>query len=94
MRRRLYESNGKVIGRDRVGIIAGVCSLLAENEVNIMDISQTIMQGYFTMMMMVDISSCRTRFADLSDRLSEKGEELACPSAYSVRIFFEAMHRI
>ena len=48
-----------VVGKDQVGIIAGVCSTLADNRINVLDISQTIMEGYFTMMMVVDLAECR-----------------------------------
>jgi len=83
-----------VIGRDRVGIIAEVCSLLAANSVNVLDISQTIMQDYFTMIMMVDTSACPLSFTDLSAALKAEGEK----TALSIRIMrediFNAMHRI
>ena len=83
-----------VIGKDRVGIIAEVCALLAKNDVNVLDISQTILKGYFTMVMMVDTSGCKMAFAELSKLLQEEGEH----TGLSVRIqredIFEAMHRI
>lgn len=55
-----------VIGKDRIGIIAEVCTLLAENAVNVLDISQTILQDYFTMMMLVDTGKSTAPFAELS----------------------------
>ena len=83
-----------VIGKDHVGIIASVCGLLAENGVNILDISQTILQEYFTMIMLVDTSKCSVSFAELANVLKEKGEE----SCLSIRIqredIFDALHRI
>ncbi|MBR6522063.1 MAG: ACT domain-containing protein [Oscillospiraceae bacterium] len=83
-----------VIGKDRVGIIAEVCALLAKNDVNVLDISQTILKGYFTMVMMVDTSGCKMAFSELSKLLQEEGEH----TGLSVRIqredIFEAMHRI
>ena len=83
-----------VIGKDRVGIIAGVCTLLAESGVNILDISQTIIQQYFTMIMLVDTSGCSLTFDELLKSLRARGEE----EALSIRIqredIFEAMHRI
>ncbi len=83
-----------VIGKDRVGIIAEVCALLAKNDVNVLDISQTILKGYFTMVMMVDTSACKMAFAELAKFLQEEGEH----TGLSVRIqredIFEAMHRI
>lgn len=83
-----------VIGKDRVGIIADVCAVLASNGVNVLDISQTVMQDYFTMIMMVDTSGCTLQFKQLSEILSAEGEK----AALSIRIqrsdIFEAMHRI
>ena len=74
-----------VVGKDQVGIIAGVCNTLAEENINVLDISQTIMQGYFTMMMVVDLSACTTSFDQLSERLGAFGEGGAWPSASSGR---------
>ena len=83
-----------VIGKDRVGIIAGVCSILSEYKVNILDISQTILQEYLTMIMLVDISACTVRFGELAEQLKERGEA----EELSIRIqredIFEAMHRV
>ena len=83
-----------VIGKDRVGIIANVCSLLAENGVNILDISQTILQDYFTMVMLVDTSACSMPFADLSASLKSRGDEQALSIRIQLEAIFEAMHRI
>ena len=58
-----------VIGKDQVGIIAGVCTLLAAQGVNVLDISQTIMQDYFTMIMMVDTAACRTDLPEYPPKL-------------------------
>ena len=83
-----------VIGKDRVGIIAEVCALLAANGVNILDISQTVLQEYFTMIMLVDIGGSNIPFVELSKTLSDSGEE----SGLTVRVqredIFNAMHRI
>ena len=83
-----------VVGKDRVGIIADVCTILAKNGVNILDISQTILQDYFTMMMIVDVSGCTVDFSQLADVLKAHGEE----SGLSIRVqredIFDAMHRI
>jgi len=83
-----------VIGKDQVGIIAGVCSMLAEQNINVLDISQTIMQDYFTMIMMVDTAACPVSFEQLSAML----EEWSANKALSIRIqreeIFNAMHRI
>ena len=83
-----------VLGKDRVGIIASVCQLLSESNVNILDISQTKLQEYFTMIMLVDTADCSLPFAELASALKEKGDA----SGLSIRIqredIFEAMHRI
>lgn len=83
-----------VIGKDRVGIIAEVCAILAKNGVNVMDISQTIMQDYFTMIMMVDTSACPISFADLAKLLADEGEKTGLSIRIQREDIFEAMHRI
>ena len=83
-----------VIGKDKVGIIATVCSLLAENDVNILDISQTILQEYFTMIMMVDTQTSTLRFDELSAALTASGETLGLSIRIQREDIFEAMHRI
>ena len=69
-----------VVGKDRVGIIAGVCVKLAEYNVNVLDISQTVMQGYFTMMMATDVSACNLPLAELVTRMEEEGREMGLRS--------------
>ena len=83
-----------VIGKDRVGIIANVCTLLAQSGVNILDISQTVLQDYFTMIMLVDTSGCPLPFIDLSNALKTRGEEQALSIRIQREDIFEAMHRI
>lgn len=83
-----------VIGKDRKGIIAGVSGLLAEVEANILDISQTILQEYFTMMMLVDLSEMRIDLADLKDRLDRKGDGLGVSIKVQHEDIFQSMHRI
>jgi ACT domain-containing protein len=83
-----------VLGKDRVGIIANVCSLLASNGVNILDISQTVLQEYFTMVMMVDTSGCIAPFAELSDSLKKRGEEQKLSIRIQREDIFQAMHRV
>ena len=83
-----------VIGKDRVGIIANVCTLLAQSGVNILDISQTVLQEYFTMIMLVDTSGCSEPFGELSKALKERGEEQALSIRIQREDIFEAMHRI
>ena len=65
-----------VVGKDQVGIIAKVCSFLAEKQVNILDISQTIIQGYFNMMMIVELSSITEEFGTICEDLDKLGEEI------------------
>jgi ACT domain-containing protein len=83
-----------VIGRGRVGIIAGVSGVLAEAGVNIVDISQTLMQDLFTMIMMVDIGGARIGFDELQSRLAVKGEELGMRIQAQREDVFSYMHRI
>lgn len=83
-----------VVGQDRVGITAGVCTLLAENQVNILDISQTILSGAFTMVMMVDLTAATTDFGTLSIALAEKGKEMGLVIRIQREEIFDAMHRI
>jgi ACT domain-containing protein len=83
-----------VIGRDRVGIIADVCSLLAANGVNVLDISQTVLQEYFTMIMLVDASGCTVPFAELTTLLKTTSESLGLDVRMQREDIFNAMHRI
>ena len=83
-----------VVGKDRIGIIANVCSLLAAEKVNILDISQTVMQGYFTMMMAVDTTKSEIPFAELAKKLDAKGEEMGMSIRLQREDIFEAMHRV
>lgn len=83
-----------VIGKDRVGIIARVSALLAQQNVNILDISQTIMQSFFTMIMLVDIGKAACGFAELKQALSELGEEIGMSVRIQHEDIFNAMHRI
>ncbi len=83
-----------VVGKDRVGIIANVCTLLAEYQVNILDISQTVMEGYFTMMMATDVSACSVPLAELVTRMETVGKEMGLSIRVQREDIFEAMHRI
>jgi ACT domain-containing protein len=83
-----------VIGKDRVGIIAGVSNILAETNVNILDITQTIMQDVFTMITLVEISNCNIPFHDLSERLEKKGVEMGLKIQIQHEDIFNSMHRI
>ena len=83
-----------VIGKDRVGIIAEVCAILAKNDVNVLDISQTVMQGYFTMMMATEISECNIPVAELAKRMEEVGRDMGLSIHVQREDIFQAMHRI
>lgn len=83
-----------VIGKDRVGIIADVCGLLSQSQVNVLDISQTVMQDYFTMIMLVDVAGCTTPFAELVRQLEEEGKALGLTIHAQREDIFNAMHRI
>ena len=83
-----------VVGKDRVGIIANVCTALAGFNVNVLDISQTVMQGYFTMMMATDISASTVPMAQLASELDRLGKEMCLSIRIQREDIFEAMHRI
>ena len=83
-----------VVGQDRVGIIASVCSKLAGYNVNVLDISQTVMQGYFTMMMATDISQCTIPVAELAKQMEKAGVEMGLSIHVQREDIFQAMHRI
>ena len=83
-----------VVGKDRVGIIANVCTKLAEYNVNVLDISQTVMQGYFTMMMATDVSGSTLPLAERCTRMDAVGKEMGLSIRVQREDIFEAMHRI
>ena len=83
-----------IIGSDRVGIIAGIATALAEANVNILDISQSVIREFFTMIMMVDLSGSAVSFDELSERLARKGAELAVRVEIQREEIFKAMHRV
>ena len=83
-----------VIGKDRVGIIADVTALLAQYGVNVLDISQTVLQEYFTMIMLVDAAQCTVPFADLARTLDEAGTQCGLQIRAQRENIFNAMHRI
>lgn len=83
-----------VIGKDQVGIIAGISNILADSNVNILDISQTIMQDVFTMIMLTDLSIARIAFDSLSDTLEAKGQEMGLYVKIQHEDIFNSMHRI
>ena len=83
-----------VTGMDKIGIIANVSAILAENSVNIQDISQTTMQDYFMMYMLVDISKMTAPFNELSEKLAEKGIEIGVEIRIQKDEIFRAMHSV
>lgn len=83
-----------VIGYDKVGIIASVSGILAEAKINILDISQTIMQDMFTMIMLVNIEKCTESFDTIVKRLNDAGEELGMSIRIQHEDVFKSMHRI
>ena len=83
-----------VVGKDQVGIIAKVCTYLADSHINILDISQTILQGYFNMMMIVDASHAGEEFSTLADQLEKLGNEIGVNIKFQHEDIFNKMHRI
>lgn len=83
-----------VVGKDTVGIIAKVCTYLAENQINILDISQTIVQDYFNMMMIVDINKSAKEFGVIADDLTAIGTEIGVQVKMQQEDIFNSMHRI
>ena len=83
-----------VVGKDTVGIIAKVCTYLADNNVNILDISQTIVQDFFNMMMIVDANNASKQFGQLSDVMAELGNEIGVQIKLQSEDIFNIMHRL
>jgi ACT domain-containing protein len=83
-----------VVGKDSVGIIAKVCTYLASNQINILDISQTITGGYFNMMMVVESEEVLKTFPMMVEELAQIGEEIGCIIRAQHEDIFEMMHRI
>ena len=84
-----------VVGKDTVGIIAAVCTYLADNKINILDISQTIVQGYFNMMIIIDVTEPEKPFGVIADELARIGEEkIGVQIRCQKEEIFNLMHRI
>ena len=83
-----------VVSRDTVGLSAKVCPYLAENRINILDISQTIVQGYFNMMMIVDTVGMEKHFGEMAQELHELGNEIGVDIKCQKEEIFDKMHRI
>lgn len=83
-----------VVGKDTTGIIARVCTFLADNQINILDITQTIISGYFTMMMIVDTEKLSKSFTQMAAELEEVGTSIGVQVKCQREEIFEKMHRI
>lgn len=83
-----------VVGKDTVGIIAKVCTYLADNQINVLDISQTIVQDFFNMMMIVDLNTSEKPFDEVSAELAELGNEIGVVIRCQREAIFDMMHRI
>ena len=83
-----------VVGKDTVGIIAKVCTYLADNNINILAISQTIVQDYFNMMMIVDMNNSEKKFGTIADELEEVGKGIGVMIKCQQEDIFNSMHRI
>jgi ACT domain-containing protein len=83
-----------VIGKDRVGITAAVCSLLAQYNINILDITQTVLQDFFTMVMLVDTAACTASIGEMSELLNKAGQEQELSIRIQREDIFKTMHRI
>ncbi len=83
-----------VIGKDMVGILARVSTICAQNNVNVVEVTQSILQDLFAMIMMVDISKCSVPFSELSDQLEALGDEMNLKIHTMHEDIFNSMHRI
>ena len=83
-----------IVGEDRVGIVAGVCNYLAEKNINILDITQTILQNFFNMMMIVDIANMTVSFDEMQKDLGELGEKIGVRILCQREEIFTSMHRL
>ena len=83
-----------IVGQDRVGIVAKTCNYLADHNMNILDITQTILQEYFNMMMIVDISGSKTSFDDMAHELDKLGQEIGVKILCQREEIFTSMHRV
>ena len=83
-----------VVGKDTIGIIAGVCNYLADNRINILDISQTIVNGYFNMMMVTDASEAAKSAVEIADEMEELGRKMNLSIRCMHEDIFNTMHRV
>lgn len=94
MKNKMKKTIITVVGKDSVGIIAKVCTYLADNGLNILDISQTIVDGFFNMMMIVDFTGAEKEFSEVSGELEQLGEGIGCVIRLQREEIFDKMHRI
>ena len=83
-----------VVGKDTVGILARTCTYLAEAKINILDVSQTIVQDYFNMMMVVDYAKTKKHFENIASELAEIGQRMGLKIRCQKAEIFEKMHRV
>lgn len=83
-----------VVGKNQIGIIARVCTYLAEDQISVLDITQTIVSGFFNMMMIVDMSGCTKDFSTVANELHEIGEDMGVQIRCQLEDIFDKMHRI
>ena len=83
-----------VVGKDTVGIIAKICTYMAAHHINILDISQTIVGGFFNMMMIVDMAACDAPFEQVADDLEAEGKEIGVAVKCQREEIFDSMHRV
>ena len=83
-----------IVGKDRVGIIAMVSNILADNKVNILNINQNILEGFFNMTMIADMKDSKMSIKDVQQILKEKGEEIALDIKVQHEDIFDIMHKI
>jgi ACT domain-containing protein len=83
-----------VLGKDKVGIIHEITSVLSKNEVNILDINQTLLEGYFTMVMLVDLSKMQIDFTELKEKLEDKAKEIEVSVKLQREDIFNSMYKI
>lgn len=83
-----------LVGKDHVGIIAKVCTYLADNGINILDITQTTVQEYINMMMIVDTENCKKDFSAVAEDLDAVGKDIGCIIRMQREDIFNMMHRV
>ncbi len=83
-----------IIGKDNIGIISKFSTVLAKENVNILDINQTVMQEYFTMIMLVDLDMMKIKFSDLQNKLTEAGKQISMTVRIQHEDIFNTMYEV